>query len=76
MEPNKDEALRAKEIPERLAERDFAGAKSYELKAKRLWPGLDGISQLVANFEVCSASAPSVNGEIDHYSILGLKSSA
>ncbi|OWM75447.1 hypothetical protein CDL15_Pgr021611 [Punica granatum] len=77
METNKDEALKAKEIAEkRFAERDFAGAKSYALKAKKLWPGLDGISQMVATFEVYTASALRVNGEIDHYSILGLKPSA
>ncbi|KAK4768780.1 hypothetical protein SAY86_026930 [Trapa natans] len=77
MEPNMDEALKAKEIAEkRFADRDFSGAKSYALKAKTLWPELDGISQMVATFEVYTASALRVNGEIDHYSILGLKPAA
>ncbi|KAK4792743.1 hypothetical protein SAY86_023178 [Trapa natans] len=77
MEQNKDEALKAKEIAEkRFADRDFSGAKSYALKAKTLWPELDGISQMVATFEVYTASALRVNGEIDHYSILGLKPAA
>ncbi|XVF21138.1 hypothetical protein REPUB_Repub12eG0064600 [Reevesia pubescens] len=77
MEANKEEALNAKEIAEkRFCERDFAGAKNYALKAKSLYPGLEGISQMVSTFEVYAASEAKRNGEIDYYSILGLKSSA
>ncbi|KAK6286852.1 hypothetical protein POUND7_013031 [Theobroma cacao] len=77
MEANKEEALKAKEIAEkRFCERDFAGAKNYALKAKSLYPGLEGISQMVSTFEVYVASETKCNGEIDYYSILGLKPSA
>ncbi|KAL9316799.1 hypothetical protein ACSQ67_017800 [Phaseolus vulgaris] len=74
MEANKEEALKAVEIAEkRFAVRDFAGAKNYAVKAKTLCPGLEGISQMVATFEVYIASEVKHNGELDYYSILGLK---
>ncbi|KAE8659407.1 F-box protein SNE-like [Hibiscus syriacus] len=77
MEENKEEALKAKEIAEkRFCERDFAGAKNYALKAKSLYPGLEGMSQMVSTFEVYAASEAKCNGDIDYYSILGLKPSA
>lgn len=77
MEANIEEALRAKEIAEkRFVEKDFAGAKNYALKAKTLCPGLEGIAQMVATFEVYFASEIKCNGEIDYYSVLGLKPSA
>ncbi|KAJ7960256.1 Chaperone protein DnaJ [Quillaja saponaria] len=74
MEMHKEEALKAIEIAERrFALKDFAGAKDYALKAKTLYPGLEGISQMVATFEVYVASEVKFNGETDYYSILGLK---
>ncbi|KAK2648284.1 hypothetical protein Ddye_015773 [Dipteronia dyeriana] len=77
MEASIEEALRAKEIAEkRFAEKDFAGAKNYALKAKTLCPGLEGIAQMVATFEVYFASEVKRNGEIDYYAVLGLKPSA
>ncbi|GAV78369.1 DnaJ domain-containing protein/DUF3444 domain-containing protein [Cephalotus follicularis] len=77
MEHNTEEALRAKETAEkRFAQKDFAGAKNYALKAKTLCPGLEGISQMVATFEVYIASEVNCNGEVDYYSVLGLKPSA
>uniref|UniRef100_A0A2P2LK42 J domain-containing protein n=1 Tax=Rhizophora mucronata TaxID=61149 RepID=A0A2P2LK42_RHIMU len=77
MEANVEEALKAKEIAERrFTEKDFASAKNYALKAKGLCPGLEGISQMVATFEVYIASEIKCNGGIDYYSVLGLKPSA
>ncbi|XP_044501348.1 uncharacterized protein LOC123222569 [Mangifera indica] len=77
MEAKVEEALRAKEIAEkRFTEKDFAGAKNYALKAKTLCPGLEGIAQMVATYEVYFASEIKCNGEIDYYSILGVKPSA
>lgn len=74
MEANIEEALKAKEIAEkRFSEKDFGGAKNYALKAKSLYAGLDGISQMVTTFEVYIASEVKCNGELDYYSILGLK---
>ncbi|KAK7267543.1 hypothetical protein RIF29_20219 [Crotalaria pallida] len=75
--PIKKEALKAIENAEkRFAQRDFAGAKSYGVKAKILCPGLEGISQMVATLEVYIASKVTHNGELDYYCILGLKPSA
>ncbi|MED6215962.1 hypothetical protein PIB30_003165 [Stylosanthes scabra] len=52
MEAGKEEALKAIEVAEkRFAQRDFAGAKNYAIKAKTLCPGLEGISQMVTTFE-------------------------
>ncbi|XP_050207075.1 uncharacterized protein LOC126656533 [Mercurialis annua] len=77
MEASVQEALRAREIAEkRFVEKDFASAKNYALKAKSLCPGLEGISQMVATFEVYIASQVACNGGIDYYSVLGLKPSA
>ncbi|XAR55271.1 hypothetical protein NMG60_11035301 [Bertholletia excelsa] len=77
MEQNKEEALRAKENAEkRFALRDFVGARDYALKAQMLFPELEGISQMIATFEVYIASEIKVNGEIDFYSILGLEPTA
>ncbi|EXC34879.1 Chaperone protein DnaJ [Morus notabilis] len=74
MEANKEEALKAKEIAEkRFFEKNFTDARNYALKAKKLFPGLEGISQMVATFEVYIASEDKFNGEVDYYSILGLK---
>ncbi|XP_057440932.1 uncharacterized protein LOC130732927 [Lotus japonicus] len=77
VQANKEEALQALEIAERrFAQRDFAGAKSYAVKAKTLCPEVEGISQMVATFEVYIASEIKHNGELDYYAILGLKPSA
>ncbi|KAE9614684.1 hypothetical protein Lalb_Chr04g0247531 [Lupinus albus] len=51
METNKEEALKAIENGEKLfGQRDFA------VKAKTLCPGLEGISQMMATFEVYIAA--------------------
>ncbi|XP_054797882.1 uncharacterized protein LOC129302961 [Prosopis cineraria] len=77
MEASKEEALKAIEIAEkRFAQRDFAGAKNYALKAKTICPELEGIPQMVATFQVYVASEAKYNGELDYYSILGIKPSA
>ncbi|KAL8150969.1 hypothetical protein V2J09_020777 [Rumex salicifolius] len=77
MESNKEEALKAKEYAVKLfAVKDYAGAKTFALKAMTLFPDLDDISQMVATFDIYVASETRVNGEIDFYSVLGLKPSA
>jgi curved DNA-binding protein CbpA len=70
MECNKEEAVRAKEIAEqRLDSKDYAGAKKMALKAEKLFPQLDNLSQLLSICEVhCSAQL--VNGQHDWYKIL------
>ncbi|KAM0837015.1 hypothetical protein ACQ4PT_061939 [Festuca glaucescens] len=77
MECNKEEASRAKDVAERkLHEADFPGAKRMVLKAHRLFPGLENISQMLAVCEVhCSASVK-INGETDWYGILQVEPTA
>lgn len=77
MESKQEEALITKQHAEkRFVEKDFVGAKNFALKAQMLFPDLEGISQMVATFDIYVASEGKVNGEIDFYSILGLKPSA
>ncbi|CAN6363203.1 unnamed protein product [Urochloa humidicola] len=71
MECNKEEALLAKEISLRkLKTKDFLGAKRFALKAQRLNPKLDNLSQLLAICEVHCAAEVKVNGDMDWYAIL------
>ncbi|KAK1438995.1 hypothetical protein QVD17_04809 [Tagetes erecta] len=72
MECNKDEAIRAKTISEKkLFDKDYAGSKKFILKAQTLYPGLEGISQMLTILDVYIASENKVNGETDWYGILG-----
>eukprot|EP00249_Psilotum_nudum_P022264 c28445_g1_i1 orf=194-2638(+) len=53
MECNKDEAIRSKEIAEgKFLQHDLAGAKKFALKARQLFPELDGLPQLLAVLDV------------------------
>ncbi|KAJ6428385.1 hypothetical protein OIU84_023753 [Salix udensis] len=66
MECNKDEATRAKEIAEKkLFAKDIAGAKKFALKAQNLYPGLEGIPQMLATLDVYVAAENKINGEAD-----------
>ncbi|KAJ1405742.1 Chaperone protein DnaJ [Sesbania bispinosa] len=47
MECNKDEALRAKELAEKL----FGGARILAMKARDLYPNLDGLPQMLATID-------------------------
>nr|GEW67830.1 hypothetical protein [Tanacetum cinerariifolium] len=71
MECNKEEAIKAKTIAEKkFADKDFAGAKKFTLKAQALYPGLDGISQMLITIDVYISYEKKVNGESDWYGIL------
>ncbi|GMH08910.1 hypothetical protein Nepgr_010750 [Nepenthes gracilis] len=73
MECNKDEAIRAKELALRkLTEKDIAGAKKFALKAQNLYPGLEGISQMLTIIDVYTSAENKVRGETDWYGILGV----
>ncbi|XP_023550999.1 uncharacterized protein LOC111808970 [Cucurbita pepo subsp. pepo] len=73
MECNKDEAARAKEIAERkFTERNYSAAKKFVLKAQNLYPGLDGLSQMMTTLEVYISAENKINGETDWYGILGV----
>ncbi|PIN02428.1 hypothetical protein CDL12_25061 [Handroanthus impetiginosus] len=77
MECNRDEALRAKAIAEgKIEKRDFAGAKKFALKAQNLFPGLDGVSQLLTTLDVYVSAENKISGEIDWYGVLGVNPSA
>ncbi|XP_073306015.1 uncharacterized protein [Primulina huaijiensis] len=77
MECNRDEALRAKSIAEgKLEKKDFAGAKKFAMKAQTLYPGLDGISQMMATLDVHVSAENKINGEVDWYGVLGVKPTA
>ncbi|CBI15689.3 unnamed protein product, partial [Vitis vinifera] len=59
MECNKDEAIRAKGISERkMTEKDMAGARKFAMKAQNLYPGLDGLPQLLATIDVYRTTNP------------------
>ncbi|XP_044978713.1 uncharacterized protein LOC123445745 [Hordeum vulgare subsp. vulgare] len=77
MECNKDEALRAKQIAERKFEsKDLQGAKKFALKAKSLFPDLEGIMQMIITLDVYLTSELKVAGDRDWYSILSVDTSA
>ncbi|KAG7543473.1 DnaJ domain [Arabidopsis thaliana x Arabidopsis arenosa] len=77
MEAYREEAFKATQIAEkRFAEKDFAGARSYALRAKSLFPDLEGLSQMLTTYEVYIASQSRRSGKIDYYAVLGLKPSA
>ncbi|KAL2547210.1 Chaperone DnaJ-domain superfamily protein [Forsythia ovata] len=73
MECNRDEAVRAKEIAERkFLDKDIKAAKKFALKAQNLYPGLEGISQVVRTFEVYISAEEKINGEYNWYAVLGV----
>jgi len=73
MECNKDEAARAKEIAEKkFKAKDITGAKKFALKAQNLFPGLEGIPQILATLDVYISVDNKINGEADWYGILGV----
>ncbi|KAK9934352.1 hypothetical protein M0R45_021499 [Rubus argutus] len=74
MECNKDEATRAKEIAEKkFVGRDVMGAKKFASKAHNLFPGLEGLPQMLATLDVHVAAENKINGEVDWYGILGVE---
>ncbi|KAA0044546.1 hypothetical protein IC582_017302 [Cucumis melo] len=73
MDCNKDEAARAKaKAEEKFTAKDIAGAKKFALKAQNLYPGLEGISQMLATLDVYISAENKINGEVDWYAILGV----
>ncbi|XP_043726369.1 uncharacterized protein LOC122672926 isoform X2 [Telopea speciosissima] len=77
MECNKDEATRAREIAEKkFTAKDVAGAKKFALKAQNLYPGLEGLPQMLATFDVYISAENKISGEADWYGILGVSPSA
>ncbi|OVA09555.1 DnaJ domain [Macleaya cordata] len=77
MECNRDEATRAKEIAERkFTTRDVASAKKFAVKAQNLYPGLEGIQQMLATLDVHLSAENKIGGEADWYGVLGVNPTA
>ncbi|KAF5204123.1 Dnaj subfamily b member [Thalictrum thalictroides] len=78
MECNKDEAIKAKGIAEKKMKiQDFEGARKTVLKAQRLFPDLDNISQMLTICNVhCSAQSKVVGSEMNWYGILQVELTA
>jgi hypothetical protein len=76
MECNKEEAIRARTIAEKkFRDKDFTGAKKFILRSQNLYPGLDGVSQMLITLNVYIASENKINGESDWYGVLDVKPS-
>ncbi|OMO90937.1 hypothetical protein CCACVL1_07254 [Corchorus capsularis] len=78
MECNKDEAIRAREIAEKkMQDSDFEAAKKFALKAQKLFPELENLSQLLTVCNVhCCAKHKLYGTEMNWYGILQIESSA
>ncbi|GAA0143719.1 hypothetical protein LIER_04332 [Lithospermum erythrorhizon] len=73
MECNRDEAFRAKsKAEEKIERKDYSGAKKFALKAQSLYPGLEGISQLLTTIDVFESAENKISGEVDWYGVLGV----
>jgi curved DNA-binding protein CbpA len=68
---NREEALRAREIAvKKMENKDFFGAQKIVLKAQKLFPELENVSQLLTICSVHCAAELRVNGEMDFYGVL------
>lgn len=77
MECNREEAFRAREVALRKMEnKDFNGAQKIVLKAQKLFPELENISQLLNICHVHCAAEATVNGQTDWYGILQVEATA
>lgn len=73
----KDKGLRAKEIAQqKFFSEDIIGARKLAQKARRLDPGLEGISHMLATYDVYHSAEKKRNGETDWYAVLSLDISA
>ncbi|KAJ0726790.1 putative DnaJ domain, Chaperone J-domain superfamily [Helianthus annuus] len=76
MECNRDEAVRAKTIAEsKMMKNDFEGGRKFALKAQKLFPELENMSQLLAVCDVHCAAAQN-DAAKDLYGILQVDSLA
>ena len=66
MECNKNEATRAEELAEKkFIAKDIKRVKKFALKAQNLYPGLEGIPQMIATLDVHISAENKINGEAD-----------
>lgn len=74
---NREEALRAREIAvKKMENKDFFGAQKIVLKAQKLFPELENVSQLLTICSVHCAAEFRVNGEMDFYGVLQVEEGA
>ncbi|CAN6363205.1 unnamed protein product [Urochloa humidicola] len=74
---NREEAVKAMEMAvKKMENRDFVGAEKIVLKAQKLFPELENVSQLLTICNVHCAADLRVNGEKDFYGILQVKGEA
>ncbi|CAN0896547.1 DnaJ homolog subfamily B member 14 [Linum grandiflorum] len=72
MEANKEEAVRARELAEKkLGLGDYEGARKMALRAQKLYPAIENLSQLIVVCDVHCSAATKLNGTVsDWYAIL------
>ncbi|KAI5055315.1 hypothetical protein GOP47_0030460 [Adiantum capillus-veneris] len=72
MDCNRDEAARSRSIAEKkFMQQDYAGARKFALKARQLFPDLEGLVQFVAVMEVHATAHEKLQcGEMDWYGIM------
>ncbi|XP_062182427.1 uncharacterized protein LOC133886669 [Phragmites australis] len=77
VECNREEAFRAREVAvKKMENKDFVGAEKIVLKAQKLFPELESVSQLLTICNVHCAAEVRVNGEKDLYGILQVEEGA
>ncbi|XP_026444635.1 uncharacterized protein LOC113344989 [Papaver somniferum] len=78
MECNKEEGVRAKELVEKkMNSKDYVGARRMVVKAQKLYPGIENISQMLTVCEVhCSAECRVLGSDPDWYDILQIEQTA
>ncbi|XP_062197752.1 uncharacterized protein LOC133900582 [Phragmites australis] len=77
IECNREEAFRARDIAiKKMENKDFVGAEKIALKAQKLFPELENVSQLLTICNVHRAAEARLNGEMDLYGILQVEETA
>ncbi|XP_006644181.1 uncharacterized protein LOC102699722 [Oryza brachyantha] len=77
MEGNREEALKARDIAaKKMENKDFDGAKRIALKAQRIFPETENISQMLTVCEVHCAAEAKLNGLLDFYGVLQVEITA
>ncbi|KAL1197174.1 Chaperone protein dnaJ 49 [Cardamine amara subsp. amara] len=68
-----EEARRAVKMAEKkLWQNDYNGAKKFINKAKKFYPKLDGLEQVLMMVNVYISASNKINGEADWYGVLGV----
>ncbi|GJN25303.1 hypothetical protein PR202_gb13114 [Eleusine coracana subsp. coracana] len=76
-ESNREEAFRTREIASKKMEnKDFIGAQKIFMKAQKLFPDLENVSQLLTICKVHCAAEARMNGMMDWYGILQVDAGA